>query len=164
MALTNLNNTHLTAEQLTAAQTALTSLETALAIITVNLTPEDRQKYGSINEQNKLLVNKVADYRKNQPTLSASEIDWEEFERDLTSRQNYESFITRLESLITRLKSAKTLHDYDNYQAALTDYAYTAYKAGTASPGFEVKQNDLKQFFAKSSTPKTDETLPKENK
>lgn len=164
MALTNLNNTHLTAEQLAEAQAALASLETALAIITVNLTPEDRQKYGSINEQNKLLVNKVADYRKNQPALSASEIDWEEFGRDLTSRQNYEGFITRLESLITRLKSAKTLHDYDNYQAALTDYAYTAYKAGTASPGFEVKQNDLKQFFAKSSSLKTDETLPKENK
>ncbi|BFO64669.1 hypothetical protein [Chryseobacterium sp. KCF3-3] len=164
MALTNLNNTHLTAEQLSAAQTSLTSLEDALAIITVNLTPEDRQKYGSINEQSKLLVNKVADYRKNQPALSASEIDWEEFNRDLTSRQNYEGFIARLESLITRLKGAKTLHDYDNYQAALTDYAYTAYKAGTASPGFEIKQNDLKQFFAKSISTKTDETLPKENK
>jgi hypothetical protein len=162
MALTNLNNTHLTDEQLTAAQTALSSLETALAVITVTLSAEDRQKYGSINEQNKLLVNKVADYRKNQSDLSASEIDWEEFDRDLTSRQNYESFIARLESLVTRLKSAKTLHDYDNYQAALTDYAYTAYKAGTASPGFEVKQNDLKQFFARSL--KTDETLPKESK
>lgn len=162
MALTNLNNTHLTDAQLTAAQTALSSLETALAVITVTLSAEDRQKYGSINEQNKLLVNKVADYRKNQSALSASEIDWEEFDRDLTSRQNYESFIARLESLITRLKSAKTLHDYDNYQAALTDYAYTAYKAGTASPGFEVKQNELKQFFTKSL--KSDETLPKENK
>ncbi|MEJ5052586.1 hypothetical protein WH221_22360 [Chryseobacterium culicis] len=162
MALTNLNNTHLTDAQLTAAQTALSALETALAVITVTLSAEDRQKYGSINEQNKLLVNKVADYRKNQSALSASEIDWEEFDRDLTSRQNYESFIARLESLVTRLKSAKTLHDYDNYQAALTDYAYTAYKAGTASPGFEVKQNELKQFFTKSL--KTDEILPKESK
>ena len=162
MALTNLNNTHLTDAQLTAAQTALSALETALAVITVTLSAEDRQKYGSINEQNKLLVNKVADYRKNQSALSASEIDWEEFDRDLISRQNYESFIARLESLVTRLKSAKTLHDYDNYQAALTDYAYTAYKAGTASPGFEVKQNELKQFFTKSL--KTEETLPKESK
>ncbi|MFZ4928756.1 hypothetical protein [Chryseobacterium sp. Mn2064] len=160
MALTNLSSTHLTAEQLTAALTALSSLETALAMITVNLSPEDRQKYGSINEQNKLLVNKVSDFRKSQPSLSASEIDWEEFSRDFTSRQNYEGFITRLESLITRLKSAKTLHDFDNYQAALTDYAFTAYKAGTASPGFEVKQNELKQFFGKSLRP--DETLPKE--
>ncbi|RXM40866.1 hypothetical protein BOQ62_03525 [Chryseobacterium sp. CH21] len=162
MALTNLNNTHLTEAQLTEAQTALTSLETAMAAIIVNLSAEDRQKYGSINEQNKLLVNKVSDYKKNQPALSASEIDWEEFDRDFASRKNYEGFITRLESLITRLKSAKTLHDYDNYQAALIDYAYTAYKAGTASPGFEVKQNELKQFFGKST--KTDEAFPKENK
>ncbi|EJL68190.1 hypothetical protein [Chryseobacterium populi] len=36
MALTNLNNTHLTAAQLTAAQTAITALETALAPITLH--------------------------------------------------------------------------------------------------------------------------------
>ncbi|EJL68549.1 hypothetical protein [Chryseobacterium populi] len=158
MALSNLNNTHLTAAQVTAAQAAITALENALASITTNLTPEDRRKYGSINEQNKLLVNKVSDYRKSQPTLSATEIDWAEFERDLTSRQNYESYIARLESLVTRLKNAKILHDYDNYQAALTDYAFTVYKAGTASPGFEVKQNELKQFFEK--LPKTGNTPP----
>ncbi|GEN72816.1 hypothetical protein [Chryseobacterium lathyri] len=162
MALTNLNSTHLTAAQLTAAQTALTSLETALAAITVALSPEDRQKYGSINEQNKLLVNKVSDYRKSQPTLSAAEVDWAEFDRDLASRQAYEGFITRLESLVTRLKSAKTLHDYDNYQASLIDYAFTAYKAGAAAPGFEVKQNELKQFFGKSA--QTGEDLPNEAK
>lgn len=161
MPLTNLNSTHLTAEQLEAAQAAFTSLETALAMITISLSPEDRQKYGSINEQNKLLVNKVSDFRKNQPALSSSDVDWEEFNKDFISRQTYESFIKRLESLITRLKSAKTLHDYDNYHAALTDYAFTAYKAGTASPGFEVKQNELKQFFRRSSRA-ADDTLPKE--
>lgn len=59
MPLTNLNSAHLTEAEVTAAQNALTELENALAIITVQLTPEDRQKYGSINEQNKLLVNKV---------------------------------------------------------------------------------------------------------
>ncbi|WP_449401332.1 hypothetical protein [Chryseobacterium wanjuense] len=90
--------------------------------------------------------------------MSAPEVDWEEFNRDQTSRQNLESMIARLDNLITRLTNAKTLHDYDNYQAALTDYAYTAYKAGTASPGFENKQNDLKQFFVKSV--KTAETPP----
>ena len=50
MSITNLNNTHLTAAQVTDAQNALTELETALQIINVNLSAEDRQKYGSINE------------------------------------------------------------------------------------------------------------------
>jgi hypothetical protein len=44
MPLTNLNSAHLTEAEVTAAQNALTELENALAIITVQLTPEDRQK------------------------------------------------------------------------------------------------------------------------
>jgi len=50
MSITNLNNTHLTAAQVADAQNVLTQLETALQIINVNLSAEDRQKYGSINE------------------------------------------------------------------------------------------------------------------
>ena len=159
MAITNLNNTHLTAAQLTDAQDALTQLETALQVINVNLSAEDRQKYGSINEQNKLFVNKVYDFNESQPTLSSPDVDWEEFNRDFTSRTNLEAIIARLDSLSTKLKNAKILHDYDNYQAALTDYAYTNYKAGTASPGFETKVNETKQFFSKTSN-KTSNTPP----
>lgn len=158
MALSNLNNTHLTPAQVSTVNDTLSQLETALSAITINLSPEDRRKYGSINEQNKLFVNKVFDYNQNQSALSAPEVDWEEFNKDQLSRQNLESMISRLENLVMRLTNAKTLHDYDCYQAALTDYAYTAYKAGTASPGFETKQNDLKQFFSRSS--KTTGTPP----
>jgi hypothetical protein len=153
MSLTNLDNVHLTPAQLTAAQTALTDLETALAVIDVNLTPEDRRKYGSINEQNKLFVNKVNDYNNSQPALSSPEVDWNEFAADYVSRTTYEALIARLDSLIKRLDNAKILHDYDNYQAGLTDYAYTSYKAGSAASGFENKYNELKQFFTR--TPKT---------
>ena len=160
MAITNLNNTHLTAAQVTDAQNALTQLETALQVINVNLSAEDRQKYGSINEQNKLFVNKVYDFNESQPSLSSLDIDWEEFENDFNSRKNLEALILRLDSLSTKLKNAKTLHDYDNYQAALTDYAYTNYKAGTASPGFETKLNETKQFFSKTS--KTTDVPPTE--
>ena len=159
MAITNLNNTHLTAAQLTDAQDALTQLETALQVINVNLSAEDRQKYGSINEQNKLFVNKIYDFNESQPALSSPDVDWEEFNRDFISRTNLEAIIARLDSLSTKLKNAKILHDYDNYQAALTDYAYTNYKAGTASPGFETKMNETKQFFGKT-TSKSSETPP----
>jgi len=150
MAITNLNNTHLTEEQVNAAKDALAHLETALEIIQVNLSSEDRQKYGSINEQNKLLVNKVLDYHKNQSELETPHIDWHEFERDHSSRNNLEAMIARMESMTNRLNNAKILHDYDNYQAALQDYAYTNFMAGTAKPGFEIKMNDLKQLFVKT--------------
>ena len=155
MAITNLNNSHLTVAQVTATKNALTALENSLTVINVNLSAEDRQRYGSINEQNKLLVNKVSDYKTNQPALATPHVDWTEFTNDFTSRANLESMIARLESLTTRLKNAKILHDYDNYQAALADYAFTNFMAGTGTVGFEDKMNELKQFFGRTTTPST---------
>lgn len=158
MPITNLNNSHLTAAQVTAAKTALTTLETALAIVNVNLSAEDRQRYGSINEQNKLLVNKAMDYNTNQPQLRTPHIDWAEYTNDFNSRLNLESLIARLESLTTRLQNAKILHDFDNYQGALADYAYTSFMAGTGTVGYEDKMNELKQFF--SRTAPTEKIVP----
>ncbi|MBO6211358.1 hypothetical protein [Algoriella sp.] len=147
MPITNLNNKHLIAAKITAAQTALTALETALVDLDFNLTADDRQKYGSINEQNKLVVNKVNDYYINQPKLASPEVDWAEFSRDFASRKTLEALLARIDNLTTKVRNAKILHDYDNYQAALTDYAYTSYKAGSSAPNYETKLNDLKQFF-----------------
>ena len=155
MALTNLNNIHLTAANITAAKTALTQLETAVVSINSNLTAADRQKYGSINEQNKLFVNKVYDYQLNQSNLRTAQVDWTEFTNDYNSRLNMENLISRLESLTAKLKNAKTLHDYDNFQASLVDYAYTNYMAGTGAAGYETKQNELKQFFSKTASKNT---------
>jgi len=164
MGLKNLNSTHLSSTKITAAQDAIASLESALAEITINLSAADRKKYGSINEQNKLFVNKVHDYHQSQPNLSAPEVDWAEFERDYTSRNHMEGMISRLESIITRLNNAKTLHDFDNYQSALDDYSYTAYKAGTSAVGFENKFRELKQFFVKSTSPDSSAKGNKEEK
>lgn len=150
MPLTNLNSAHLSAAQVTAAKAAVAELENALSAVNVTLTSEERQRYGSINEQNKLLVNKVNDYHKSNPGLSVADVDWDEFERDLKSREVLDSLITSLEAMVTKLKNAKTLHDYDNYQAALSDYAYSGYRAGTGADGYETKFNEMKQFFVRS--------------
>lgn len=155
MSLTNLNNTHLSAAEVAAAKEALAGLEAALKRINLSLTAEDRQRYGSVNEQNKLFVNKVFDYHQSQPQLGTVQVDWEEFENDYNSRQNLEALIAHLEALTTRLKNAKTLHDYDNFQAALVDYAYTNFMAGTGANGYETKRNELRQFFTKPSGKKT---------
>jgi len=155
MALSNLNNFHLAASEVTEVNHLLNNLEDTLAGIKTTLTADDRQRYGSINEQNKLFVNKVYDYHKNVPNLRTMHIDWAEFENDYNSRANLEGIINRLESLLVKLKNAKTLHDYDNYQAALDDYAYTNFMAGTGTEGFETKRNELKQFFTRSKVKNT---------
>jgi hypothetical protein len=107
MGLSNLNATHLSSAKITAANDAISALETAIEEININLSTEDRRRYGSINEQNKLFVNKVYDYNQSQANLSSPEVDWEEFAKDHTSRKNMETMISKLESIITRLNNAK---------------------------------------------------------
>lgn len=74
------------------------------------------------------------------------------------SRRNLEGMISRLSALITKIIDAKTLHDYDNYQAALDDYGFTSYKAGGSAAGFQTKYVDLKQFFGRNDTAKKSDT------
>jgi hypothetical protein len=147
MAINNLNNVHLTAAQQDAINDAITALELALEMLTVALTPAERKSYGSVNEQNKLLVNKVSDFRNNSPQLSDPEIDWTEFGLDYSSRLFLENAWNRIQALQERMRDAKILHDYDNYQMSLHDYGYTTYRAGSGAAGFENKMNELKQFF-----------------
>lgn len=150
MGVNNLNNQHLTDEQIKAINDALVQLETAMQSLNINLTPEDRNKYGRVNEQNKLFINKVNDYATQQESLRTPDVDWVEFAKDFKSRSVLENIISRLNNLATRATNSKTLHDFDNYQDALSDYAYTQYRAGSKAVGFEEKYGDLKQFFART--------------
>ncbi|WP_303184532.1 hypothetical protein [Tannerella sp.] len=152
----NLMAAHPGEEQLERSHVLVTNLENELAGLIVNLTGDDRSRYGRVNEQNKLLINKVRDYAQISPSLRSPDVDWVEFERDYQSRNAMEDLILRLQNLVTGLKNNKTLHDFDNYQAALDDYSYTCYKAKTSVPGFEDKRKELKQFFPRNR--KTSET------
>jgi len=154
--LENLGGIHLSEQEVQRAKAGIMDLVNSLVGIKINLTAAQRQKYGSINEQNKLFVNKVYDYYKNQPDLRNQDIDWMEFEKDYKSRQALEGMIAQVEDILRILINAKILYDHDNYQAALQDYSYTLYKAGAglSSAGFETKMNDLKQFFNRTAKEK----------
>jgi len=144
----NLNERHYTAVQKAAILEALVSLETALNPMLGTLTPEEKSTYGSVNEKNKLIINKVQDFRKSQASLSSPDVDWDEFERDYESRSFIQGILMRLSTVTGSLESSKTLHDWDNLKAALTDYNYSKYKNSTATPGYEIKVAEIKQFFA----------------
>ena len=122
MALKNLSPLHYTATERASALTALTAIETALGAKFKSLSTEERIKYGSVQEQNKLFINKVKDLRNSQPILSCPDVDWTEFLADVDSREFLQNLIMRLETLAKNLKNNKILHDYDNFQAALIDY------------------------------------------
>ena len=152
--ISNLNNVHLTDIQITAINEAMTALENALQVLQINLTPEERNRYGRVNEQNKLLINKTYDYATHKPDLRSPDVDWDEFFRDYKSRNYLENLISRLEILRTKAINTKTLHDYDNYQDSLEDYSYTSFRAGSKKVGFEDKYKDIKQFFSKKTREK----------
>nr|WP_315258443.1 hypothetical protein [uncultured Flavobacterium sp.] len=152
MPFENLNNNHYLPTEKTAVNNNLAALEASLIPKIKNLNAEERQKYGSINETNKLIVNKAKDYRSSQPTLSSPDVDWVEFQNDFDSRDFLQATILRLQNLIDGLSNNKILHDFDNYQAALTDYDYSKYKATTKVAGFENKVSEMGQFFNRTGT------------
>ena len=139
---------HITATDKQAADDLINQLRDLLMPYTHNLTAEEKTKYGSINEKNKLLVNKVRDYNQAQPNLSSPDVDWTEYEADWQDRVFLQTRAETLQGLVEMLDDTRVMHDHDNYQNALTDYSYTKYKDNTgAGQGFTTKYNELKQFF-----------------
>lgn len=163
MPFLNQESRHFTTEETTAIQNALNTLQTALTPKLANLTADERQQYGSIKEQNKLIVNKVKDYRENQPNLSSADIDWNEFLEDYNSRSFLQASIEQLEELVRGMENAKILHDWDNYQAALIDYKYTQYKNNTGATGYATKETELKQFFNRTGAANSNDEVENSN-
>jgi len=153
MSFTNFDNRHFDDTEKLAVNTALASLELAVSEKVANLSATERQQYGSVNEQNKLIINKVKGFNDSQSTLSSPDIVWSEFNDDFDTREFLQTAIQRLQSLMDGLGNAKILHDYDNYQAALTDYEYSKYKASTDATGFQTKVAEIAQFFNSGPRP-----------
>lgn len=147
MPIQNLGNKHITAAQITSFDTALDSMITLMTGLTQNLSEEERTKFGSINEHNKLFANAVQDYSTTQPTLRSPDVDWTEFNADYADRKFADTRADKIATLLRMVTDFKIVHDYDNYQDSLTDYNYTKYKSSTNAPGFTEKQNYFKQFF-----------------
>ena len=153
----NLIETQLTAEDRADIDKAINDLENVIKDKLVALTEEERVKYGSINEQNKLLVNKVREHHQTDPSKSSPDVNWEQFDSDYDSRGFLESRSERIDSISYRMRSTKILHDYDNYHDSLNQYSYTNYKRGAGEPGYTERAAELKQFFPKSSKNKPPE-------
>ena len=86
MPFLNLNDKHFTAEEQNNIINVLQLLETALTPKLATLTANERITYGSVAEQNKLVINKVRDLHDSQVALSSPDVDWVEFEKDFQSR------------------------------------------------------------------------------
>ena len=137
----------------------MSKLETILAPKIVSLDNAERKKYGSINEQNKLVVNKVKELSESSPELKNPDLDWDEFKKDFDSRDFSEKIVFRLRKIARGIDNKKILHDNDNYNDALNDYSYAQFKAGSSDPkanDYLAKAQELAQFFSRTGTAKKD--------
>ncbi|MBV6878944.1 hypothetical protein NG800_002635 [Epilithonimonas ginsengisoli] len=147
MALENLISVEFTNAELAQLDTAFGTIETVLQGKTINLTPEQRQQYGSIAEQNKLFVNKAKSYMEQYPQYVPPFLDKPEYDKDFAARQQLESRMQKMNSLTEQLSDTKILLDFDNYHNSLTFYRNVKYLSSENVPGTNVIYNDMKQFF-----------------
>jgi hypothetical protein len=152
MPLKDLIQNQLTVGDIDNINKALDNIQSIISGKMVNLTPDERQKYGSINEQHKLLVNKVNDVHASHPQFDSAKVDWAEFSADFAIRSALERFISRLQSLSEQFDDTKILHDNDNYQQALDQYSYISYLADQNEPGITTVKEDIAQFFPRNGT------------
>lgn len=150
MALENLISVSFTEAELNILDTALSDIEQVLEGKAVNLTPDERRQYGSIAEQNKLVVNKAKDYMDQEPQHIPNVLDKAEFDRDYAARQQIEGRLYRLQSITEKFSDTKVLLDHDNYFGALTFYHYIKFLAKENAPGTTSIYKDMKQFFTAS--------------
>ncbi|MFC4688469.1 hypothetical protein ACFO4P_16120 [Epilithonimonas pallida] len=147
MALENLISVEFTNAELTKLDDAISMIESVLLGKTINLTPEQRQQYGSIAEQNKLFVNKAKGYMEQYPQYVPPFLDKAEYDKDYEARQQMESRMQRLNSLTEQFSDTKILLDFDNYHNSLTFYRNVKYLSSENVPGTNVIYDDMKQFF-----------------
>lgn len=160
MALENLISIEFTTEELTALDTHLQGIQQVLAGKTVNLTPDQRQQYGRIANQNKLIVDKAKNHMEQHPNWIPNFIDKAEFDKDYTARMQIEGRVQLLENLTQQLLDTKTLLDHDNYTNTLSFYRTMRYLAGENEAGAKTVYEDMKTLFKKASrTNTTDESI-----
>lgn len=161
MAFDNLISLTFSENDLTTIDQAIQTIESILSGKTINLTPEQRQQYGRIAEQNKLFVNKAKGYMEQYPQHVPGFLDKAEFDRDYTARQQIESRLQRLSSMTEQLSDTKVLLDHDNYHNAITFYRNVKFLSGENVPGTNVIYDDMKQFFVAAAP--SSGTAPSDN-
>lgn len=136
-----------TTEELTENNTHLDALLAFASKNAPQLSLEDRTNYGSVNETNKLLVNKAKSFMDQHPELVPLFVNMEEFERDYRAREIIEGIILKLDLIKRKLSDTKILLDHDNYHDTMAFYRSVRYYAGEHEQGAIPIYEELKQFF-----------------
>jgi hypothetical protein len=141
-----------TPEELESLDTNLVGLELVAKKHAPNLTTGDRQQYGSIQDANKLMVNKGLFYMEQNPDIVPKFVDINEFKRDYEARYTIEKAIRRLDAIKRKLEDTKILLDYDNYQDVMAFYRAVRYLAKEKEEYAIHVYEELKTYFPGNRT------------
>ncbi|MFZ4929601.1 hypothetical protein [Chryseobacterium sp. Mn2064] len=160
MALDNLISVSFSKSDLETIDKAIQDIQTVLVGKTINLSPEQRQQYGRIAEQNKLFVNKAKIYMEQNVQYIPAFLDKAEFDRDYEAREQIEQRLQQLDSLVEQLSDTKVLLDHDNYHNSISFYRSIRYLSEENVPGTNVVYEGMKQFFISGQTSGQVQTPP----
>lgn len=160
MALDNLISVSFSKTDLETIDKAIQDIQSVLTGKTINLTPEQRQQYGRIAEQNKLFVNKAKIYMEQYPQYVPPFLDKAEFDKDYTAREQIEQRLQQMDSLAEQLSDTKVLLDHDNYHNSISFYRNIRFLSEENVPGTNVIYDDMRQFFVTTQTPQQIQTPP----
>lgn len=147
MAENNLISVEFTTEELKEIDDAIVKIQSVLQKKVLNLTPQERQQFGQIAEQNKLFVNKVKQLMEQYPEYVPTFLDKAEFDKDYEARGVIESRLLKLTRITEQLSDTKIALDNDNYFNAITFYRNIRFLSQENIPGINTLYNELKKFF-----------------
>jgi hypothetical protein len=147
MSLDNLISVEFSSEEEQQLDDALTTIENIMKDKVVNLSPEERQEYGKINNRTENWINKVHGYMTQKPELTPFYIKKPEFEKDLNARNTLMPRLKRIASIQESMDDTAKLISHDIYYSAIAYYRNMKLIAQQNVPGTSVIYEDLKSRF-----------------
>ncbi|AFC23977.1 hypothetical protein [Saprospira grandis] len=151
MSRKNVISIDLLASDLQQIMSAFETIEQLLQGKLTNISPEDRQRYGSVNEQAKLFVFKAHDFYRAKGQLLPSYFDAVEYEKDFEGRKAFEQMESRISELYEKVRDTRTLLDYDTLQYSYSLYRHLKNMSQEDIPGIDFWLEEMSQFFKRST-------------
>ena len=147
MSLKNLISVGYTQEEVDQINQHLAGIQEIIKVKVINLSPEERQQYGRINDRTENWIVKVDSHMKQRPELVPFYINKEEFDKDMEARNKMKPILNSIASLQESLDDTSKLLSHDIYNTAISYYRNIKIIAQQDVPGTTTIYEDLKSQF-----------------
>ena len=147
MSKRDLISAEFTAEEQEKITTALNTIREVVEGKVINLTPEERQMYGRINDKTENWIEKIHYYMNENPQMVPFYINTEEFNKDVEARNTLMPYLKKMASISESVEDTGMLLSHDIYNTALSFYRHMKLVSNQNVPGTTSIYEDLKSRF-----------------